>query len=274
MRTRIAVGMAALLLVLVGGAAVAAAFLTTPLGPISTDARPIVEDDDDFGTVEVYAVLDDGSLDPAADGVTADVWDTFVRVATLDFAAEVMAEYRAGDAPRSETLAYVYQTDDRDYWVLAANLATSDDYEQLVATLIHEYAHIITLDTTQVDEQSSSCESFQMDEGCARDDSYLYDFQERFWAPYGDDAPDADNADADAAWDFYLAHEDGFVSDYAATNVVEDIAESFMTWVLEDSSEGDGIVAQKLQFFEEYPELVAIRERIRVEFAEDLGLAN
>lgn len=272
MRTRIAIAVAALLLVLVGGAAVAAAFLTTPLGPIAGE-RAAVEEDDDFGTVEVYAVLDDGALEPAATGLTAEVWDTFVRVATLDFAAEVMAEYRAGDSAESDTLAYVYQTDDRDYWVLAANLATSDDYEQLVATLVHEYAHIITLDTTQVDEQSSACDSFQMDEGCARDDSYLYAFQERFWAPYGDDAPDADNGDRDVAWDFYLEHEEDFVSDYAATNVVEDIAESFMTFVLEDEPTGDGVVAQKLQFFWDEPELVAIRERIRAEFADDLGLA-
>lgn len=274
MRTRIALAVSAVLLLLVGGAAVAFAFLSTPLGPISTDARPIIEDDDDFGTVDVYAVLDDGSLDPSASGLAADVWDTFVRVATLDFAAEVMVEYRAGDAPKSDTLAYVYQADDREYWVLAANLATSEDYEQLVATLIHEYAHIITLDTTQVDEQTSTCEAFQMDEGCARDDSYLLAFQEQFWVQYGDSAPEADNADADVAWDFYIEHEDDFVSDYAATNVVEDIAESFMTFVLEDESDGNGVVADKLAFFASYPELVAIRERIRAEFANDLGLAD
>lgn len=270
MRTRIALAVAAVLLLLVGGAAVALAFLTTPVG--SSESRPTVEEDDDFGTVEIYAVLEDGSLDPEATGLAAEVWDTFVRVATLDFAAEVLAEYRAGDSAESDTLAYVYQTDDPDYWVLAANLATSEDTEQLIATLIHEYAHIITLDTTQVDVGASSCDTVAMDEGCPTTDSLLAAFHERFWSGYGDAAPDADNTDADTAWDFYIENEDDFVSDYAATNVVEDIAESFMTFVLEDEPDGGSVVAQKLSFFWDEPDLVAIRERIRDEFADDLGL--
>ncbi|MDO7881590.1 NADH:ubiquinone oxidoreductase subunit 4 (chain M) [Antiquaquibacter soli] len=274
MRTRIAIAVAAVLFLLVGGGAVAIALITESPSLHAGEGRSIVEEDDDFGTVEVYTVLDDGSLDPEADGLTAEVWETFVRVATLDFAAEVMAEYRAGDAPDSDTLAYVYQTDDPDYWVLAANLATSSDSQQLIATLIHEYAHIITLDTTQIGEQTSTCETFQLSEGCPEPDSLLVAFEERFWSPYGDAAPDADNDDADAAWDFYLEHEEDFVSDYAATNVVEDIAESFMTFVLEDEPEGDSVAAQKLAFFWNEPDLVAIRERIRTEFGDDLGLAD
>jgi hypothetical protein len=83
-----------------------------------------------------------------------------------------------------------------------------------------------------------------------------------------------DNEDADVAWDFYTANEDDFVSDYAATNVVEDFAESFMTWVIEDTVTGESITAAKLTFFENYPELVTIRDRIRAEFGDDLGLAN
>jgi hypothetical protein len=274
MRTRIAIAIAAVLLLLVGGGAVALALITESPSLSADGPRPTIEEDDDFGTVEVYTVLDDGSLDPAADGLADEVWETFLRVATVDFAAEVMAEYRAGDAAKSDTLAYVYQTDDPDYWVLAANLATSSDTEQLIATLIHEYAHIITLDTTQVGEQSSTCETFQMVEGCPEPDSLLVAFHDRFWTPYGDSAPDADNDDSDDAWDFYREHQDDFVSDYAATNVVEDIAESFMTFVLEDEPDGDSVAAQKLAFFWEEPDLVAIRERIRAEFADDLGLAD
>ena len=64
------------------------------------------------------------------------------------------------------------------------------------------------------------------------------------------------------------------MSDYAATNVVEDVAESFMTWVIEDSTSGTSLVAQKLAFFDDYPSLVGIRDRLRTEFADDLGLAN
>lgn len=64
------------------------------------------------------------------------------------------------------------------------------------------------------------------------------------------------------------------MSDYAATNAIEDAAETFMTFVLEDEPTGDSMVARKLEFFWGYPELVAIRERIRTEFADDLGLVG
>lgn len=270
MRTRIAIVIASALILLAAGAAIALALLSSSS---STASRPAIEEDDDFGTVEVYAVLEDGSLDPAATGLAAEVWETFERVATPDFTADVMAEYRLGDAPDSDTLAYVYQTSDPEYWVLAANLATSRDTEQLIATLIHEYAHILTLGTNQVDPAAGSCSTLDLDEGCADPDSLLQAFQETFWSGYSD-APDAANSDPDVAYEFYLAHEEDFVSDYAATNVVEDIAESFMTFVLEDEPAAGTVTAAKLLFFWDEPDLVAIRERIRAEFADELGLAR
>ena len=245
---------------------------------VAADETPVssgitTEDDEDFGSVSIYQVVD-GELQPRASGLTQEVWDTFVRVVTPDFAAEVMAQYRVGDAPDSDTLAYVYQDDDPDQWILATNLATSEDKPSLIATLVHEYAHILTLDGTQMDREAASCPTIELSEGCALGDSYLLTFEERFWAAYGDGAPAVDNGDSDIAYDFYLAHEDDFVSDYAATNVVEDIAESFMTFVLEDepADATASVTAAKLDFFWQYPELEAIRERIRAEFADELGL--
>lgn len=270
MRTRIAIVLATALILVIAGVAAAFALLS---GASPNSSRPIIEEDSDFGTVEVYAVLDDGSLEPMADGLAAQVWETFERVATPAFTAEVMAEYRVGDSAESDTLAYVYQTDDPEYWVLAANLATSRDTEQLIATLIHEYAHILTLGTGQVDPGATSCDTLDLDEGCADPGSLLQAFQEEFWSGY-EDAPDAANSDSDVAYEFYLAHEEDFVSDYAATNVVEDIAESFMTFVLEDEPAPGTVTADKLLFFWAEPDLVAIRERIRAEFAEELGLAE
>lgn len=223
--------------------------------------------------MEIYGVVD-GKLEPGASGLTQEVWDTFERVVTPAFAAEVMSQYRVGNAPDSDTLAYVYQDDDPDYWILATNLATSEDVPSLIATLVHEYAHILTLTGTEMDLEETSCETIELSEGCARDDSYLLAFQQQFWAGYDASAPTADNADPDVAYDFYLAHEEDFVSDYAATNVVEDIAESFMTFVLEDQPSANTVTATKIGFFWQYPELVEIRERIRTEFSVELGLVG
>ena len=272
-----------LLSVVVAAALVVAAVVFFGGGPGASTARPTsedvqgsgitTEDDDDFGSVEVYSVVD-GQLRPAASGLTQTVWDTFVRVVTPDFAAEVMAQYRVGDAPDSDTLAYVYQDDDPDQWILATNLATSEDRPSLIATLVHEYAHILTLDGQEMDRDAASCDTIDLSEGCALGDSYLWNFEQQFWAGYDESAPGADNDDADVAYEFYLAHEDDFVSDYAATNVVEDIAESFMTFVLEDqpTDPSASVTAAKLDFFWQYPELEALRERIRDEFQEELGL--
>lgn len=246
--------------------------LVAGLATSISEATPAVEKDDVFGSVRVYDVLDDGTLDPAPSGLTKTVWDTFVRVATLDIAAAVISEFRVGGAPDSDTLAYVYQDRNPEYWVLAANLATSDDHEQLVATLVHEYAHILTLGTDEVDPADPGCPTLSLDEGCAAPDSLIVAFQAQFWAEYGDAAPGPDNRDSDVALSFYQQHTEDFVSDYASTNAVEDIAESFMTFVLEDEPDGDGTIARKLDFFWQQPDLVAIRERIRTEFADDLGL--
>lgn len=229
------------------------------------------EFDEDFGEVQVFDVLADGTLEPAASGVAAEVWDQFVRLVGADVVADSIIQYRAGDAPSSDTLAYVYQDLDPQYWTLAVNLATADDPQLLVATLIHEYAHVFSFDDDDFDRKATSCATLDLVEGCAAADSYLYVFYDRFWTGY-DDAVDVENLDGDAAWEFYLAHEDDFVSDYAATNLGEDFAESFMTFVIEDSFEGPSIAAQKLRFFEQYPELVELRAHIRDEFGSELGL--
>lgn len=240
-------------------------------GGLSNSGAP-TRDDEDFGTVEVYTVLDDGSLDPEASGLTAEVWDAFFRMTEDQLAGDLVAEFIVGDAPKSDTLAYVITLDNPEEWSLAANLATSEDPQLLIATLIHEYAHILTLRTDEMDPYTGSCPTVDLDEGCAKEDSVIAAFEEQFWEPYGSDAPEPWNVDADVAWEFYLDHEEDFVSDYAATNVAEDLAETFMTYVIEDAATGDSLAAQKLRFFDDYPEYVELREHIRAEFASELGL--
>jgi hypothetical protein len=240
-------------------------------GESGDGVSPRFEADEDFGEVAVYDVLADGSLDPAADGVAGEVWQLWVRMVGADVVGETIIGYRAGDAPDSDTLAYVYQDNNPRYWTLAVNLATADDPQLLVATLIHEYAHVFSFDEGDFDRKATSCDTLDLFEGCANEVSYLFQFYDDFWAGYGDSL-DVENTDADAAYEFYLANEEDFVSDYAATNLGEDFAESFMTFVIEDVPEGATVVAQKLQFFTQFPELVELREHIREELAGELGL--
>lgn len=230
------------------------------------DGEVYTEDDEDLGVVEVYTVEPDASLSPTGDETTESVWDMFVRIVTPEVAGSVIRDFRVGDSESSDTLAYVLQTDDPEQWTLVVNLAYASDEDLLLSTLIHEYAHILSLSPGQTDPEAWSCDTLQLDEGCAEPDSALWAFDQEFWAQYGSDAPDPANADADLAYEFYLDHEDDFVSDYAATNVVEDFAESFMTFVLEPEPDSDTTIAQKLLFFWDRPEYVEIRDHVRAEF--------
>ncbi|MBO9578984.1 MAG: NADH:ubiquinone oxidoreductase subunit 4 (chain M), partial [Microbacteriaceae bacterium] len=141
----------------------------------------------------------------------------------------------------------------------------------LLTTLIHEYAHILTLDLEQEPAGGGECEPEFRSQGCWYDDAYLAAFWDEFWRGYGDEATEIGSEDDEARDAFYDAHEEDFVSSYAATSVEEDIAESFMAYVIEAVPDpSQSTVAAKLAFFERYPELAAIRERIRAEFGDEL----
>ena len=194
-------------------------------------------EDDDLGTVDVYEIETDAALSPTPSG------------------------------PAHDTMAYVSRDiDDPTQWMLVANAAYADDSDTLLQTLIHEYAHVLSLNVDQVPEASGSCETLELSEGCALPTSFIDEFQVEFWDAYGENAPGPDNDDADVAYAFYETHEEDFVSDYAATNVTEDFAESFAAFVLEAEPDSDSPLAEKLDFFWNVPEFVEIRAHISEEF--------
>jgi hypothetical protein len=57
-------------------------------------------------------------------------------------------------------------------------------------------------------------------------------------------------------------YQDQFVTDYAPTSPVEDIAESWTFFVLSPKPELNSIANEKILFFYEYPELVELRTQI------------
>lgn len=228
-----------------------------------------LDEDEDLGSVEVYEVSADAELSPEPNEAAAHVWNLWLQIVTPEVAGAVILDFRVGDAEDSSTMAYVLQSEDPTLWTLAANLAFASEDDLLISTLVHEYAHILSLSPDQVDPDAQTCDTLQLDEGCALPDSAIYEFYEQFWRDYGDDAPDPTNADSDVADAFYADHEDDFVSDYAATNVVEDFAETFMTFVIEDEPSGDTVAADKMRFFWDRADDVSLRERIR----SDLGYA-
>ena len=132
--------------------------------------------------------------------------------------------------------------DDR-HWRLsfAPNGLDRGDLAWLIA---HELAHIISLNDTQTTVvEAPVCGDLDVGSGCLRPVALLSRYLHATWddALYdawvaADKAAEGD-PESPAYEDFHAAHEDSFVTQYAATDPVEDFAESFALWcTFEDSS--------------------------------------
>ncbi|WP_150951921.1 NADH:ubiquinone oxidoreductase subunit 4 (chain M) [Microbacterium testaceum] len=233
-------------------------------GPSADELEPPADELDPFAITEVYEVGADGTLSPEPTPEAAEVWAGIERVFTPRGAATRIEELRLGRDVSSDTMAWVSRSQSGEYWTFAANLSYADDNDYWMATLVHEYAHVLSLGPESSDTFTETCDTLWTGQGCLLADADLLTFSDLFWADYTD-APDADNIDVDIAEAFYAAHEQDFVDAYAATNVTEDFAESFLSYVSEDAVEGDDLLSRKIAFFGEYPRYVLVRERLRAE---------
>ena len=127
------------------------------------------------------------------------------------------------------------------------------DTGKFLATAVHEYGHELTLNKDQMDVSGLTDTADYNDIGLYLEDSYMKAFYDKFYAD-------------GKAREFYSYPED-YVSEYAGTaGMFEDIAESFMQFVVSDRQTADTLAAQKVNFFYDYPELMQVREYIRSNF--------
>lgn len=158
------------------------------------------------------------------------------------------------------TFAYVDTMDKKGvHWKLALDGKDLEDEAESIYTLIHEFAHVFSLDSTQVEydwEGFAPRSIFWDDEVKAKQDSYLNAFYKAFWERIVED-----NFYDDEHLRFYLRHHHEFVTAYAATNPAEDFAESFAFYVLSGESKHP-MIQKKMDFFKAYPELERLKEDI------------
>ena len=246
-------------------------------------------------TLVTYKVDGDTIKDPVYDTVPVNlenyqhntlahqkIWDFFTGVIPVD-QRTMVADFVLYTDGASESLGAVQQTDDPQDWMFEMDLIDGGNFPDLATTVIHEFAHLLTLNDSQVttdfpvfeafdnhqifDREAALCPNYFIQEGCSNPDSYLNTFFYRFW-------PDifaewqAINAETDqdlldqALSHFYQKYTGQFVSEYAATSPSEDVAETFMYFIFVPIPTSTTIAAQKILFFYEYPELVALRGRI------------
>ncbi len=236
-------------------------------------------DNEDFGyenppwkTVARYDILEDGTLTPTRPQAARApeepelfaLWeqiqdwlpeDAFDRFEQLTFFTD--GEY--------ETLAYAAPLDGKgESWEFGVDPVDSQDGAFFLETVLHEYFHSVTLNEEQVTYTNRQTVDTYNEPGMvALSGSYLDDFYQEFWTDYLDDCLASEDT-----YNFFLRHEEDFVTPYASTDPSEDICESLTYFVLWPEQEGDGVWERKLRFFEAYPELVGFRRTVR----ENLGL--
>ncbi|MFA7244747.1 MAG: hypothetical protein WC070_01035 [Candidatus Magasanikbacteria bacterium] len=172
------------------------------------------------------------------------------------------------------SLASMYLNDD-NVWGLYVDPADTlekgkfFDLQDFTYTLVHEFGHLITLNSSQVDYNNYdeyTCETILLSEGCLYDKAYSFIYFQKFWGGglYEDweTIVGYDAYEEDVTY-FYEEYTENFITEYAATDTDEDIAESFAHFVLTDKPTANAIKNQKILFFYEYPELVNIRNIIR-----------
>lgn len=157
-------------------------------------------------------------------------------------------------------LAYVVQLDNLSQWAMFLDTEDSLDENNRFTddfnfTVIHEFGHVLTLNNTQIIQSGNTIGTYKTEEGMSKPNSYINKFYHVFW--YNQNTSD------DLAKDRYEENPENFVDDYAATNVEEDMAESFAFFVTKDKPSGDTLADRKIKFFYQFDELVKLRQDIR-----------
>lgn len=227
---------------------------------------------------ELFAALSDEEVAIQEDAALhADVWQTFATLIPADGRSQI-TEFGVFTDGVDETMAYVEPVPERPTeWRIVVDTADMSNRRDFLYTLIHEFGHVLTLNDAQVpfdetayfsddptveEDAMLACQTFFTGEGCSRSNAYINAFYDRFWADIYEENQAIDPEDFDGLYAFYLAYEDRFVTEYAATNPGEDIAESWTFFILRPRPEGDSIADQKVLFFYNYDELVTLREQI------------
>lgn len=251
---------------------------------------------EDVTEIISYTVEGDRIFDPVTFPVSDDLlafqqdtakhqamWSDFTRMIPPDRRSFVVSYTIFSDGV-DETMAEVRPNpDDPNQWGLLLDPADSDNLQEFTYTLIHEYAHLLTLNAAQVppslevlnnpddgeayDQAVAACPRYFTGEGCSSQGAYINLFFNRFWVDIIDELEQVELIEDDDGYYeglelFYEKYKDQFVTDYAATNSGEDIAESFTHFVLKDKPAGNTIAEQKMLFFYDFPELVQLRMTI------------
>lgn len=260
---------------LAGSLAIFLLFFVFAVAPLVAEA-PATKDD--TSVVAAYAVkagsLIPGSPAPAGaddDATYRQIWAAVKTIVPQTLLGritrfEIFSTDASSDSA-SETDGYASLGDDGKTFVLGLNLDSAttafvdNDREarkEYIQTLVHEFGHVLSLDPSQMSPDGSGG-GLEIDEGTLLPDSYLNRFYVKFWKEtWPNHGPETSSDEEGTA--LYNKAPSSFVSEYAATGPLEDFAETFSSFILDTKPKGRDIKDQKVLFFYDYPELVAMRD--------------
>ena len=234
----------------------------TPATESTPASRTYTTDDTGSDTKgKVYTVTNSQSLFPAPSADDQKLWDLFTLVASKATIAERLETFEVFSDESNDSAASVWESGNAGKWHMNVNAAFASDRKDMIHTMVHEFGHIVTLNSTQVEKTTGTCPVIEISEGCVRPGTAIEAFNAKFWAKYGGDT----SSDSSAPYS-----DDAFVTEYAASNMVEDLAETFAFFVLRPTPTGSSEKDQKIQFMYSRPELVTLRNRIRASLANEL----
>ncbi len=198
-----------------------------------------------------------------------EIWDLVKKIVPPN-QLEKLDQFMIYDGTPSGSAGFVLEIkEDLSSWQMgiAINFAYEGGFNvagELAYVIIHEFGHILTLNDTQLDASQTNCSTFNPGEGCSKPDAYINELYQNYWADIWGDHQLAWIEGEESLAKFYTTYQDRFVTEYAATNPGEDIAEVFATYVTKkDIPTGDTIAEKKILLMHNRSELVDFRNHIR-----------
>ncbi|WP_281615222.1 putative zinc-binding metallopeptidase [Flammeovirga sp. SubArs3] len=221
--------------------------------------------------------LDKGTVE---DNKAKVYWEYMKKVLPNEFLDRYVVAFRLYTDGKEEDLGGMSPLDESNKnWQIELdyidNDLTSNDssmLEDMDHTIIHEFGHLLSLNIQQVepteDKYQDDERGYLTTEGYAKKDSYLGLYVAEFWKgdlllEWDEIAMKGSRRRQKFLLGFYDNYQDQFINDYAVESPEEDFAESWSYFILNEKNEATSIKDKKINFFYQFPDLVAYRTEMR-----------
>lgn len=164
------------------------------------------------------------------------------------------------------TLAFVNIVGDAreasDYHMAVNLIEAERDPDELLMTMAHEFAHVLTTQPDQIERSvyPKDCATWHNLRGCYAPDSLMWAWIQEFWDEGRIDVVNPKREPSRAAGEDLCIFDPSFLGPYAASHPEEDFAEAFSAFVFQVDLRSREL-EEKMEWFALQPELAEFRNR-------------